>query len=340
MKPEELFEKLIKNEISREEFEELLKGFDNDDIRAKYDAYLAELFEQEVSSHFDGLKDEPVKSAAKKDEKHIKSGASQSEESSKRIRHYPVAAIILLFIGTFFAVLLIISWFGQEEPNSLAYDSQANELITKSTPNRRMFRMRLEDGSFVHLNAVSKITYPQAFAIDHREIEMLGEVYFDIERDETKPFTIKVKNHDVEVLGTSFNVKAFDDDDDFSVTVESGTVRVDLKLDGVEPVVITKDQKMIFNSRSKQVQVLEVDSQNELSWRKGILKFDSTPMAQVKKTLERWYGREVIIEDEEIYELNFNGSHHNENLKSVMESIEFGLNINYTIEGNSIIIRN
>jgi ferric-dicitrate binding protein FerR (iron transport regulator) len=339
MKPEELFEKLIKNEISREEFETLLEGFDDDEIRAKYDEYLAALFEKEMSSHLEGL-EEASKKTTIEDVLNVSNKVAIKKEGGRKLRKYPVAAIILIFIGTLFSVMLAISWLEQEEVDNLAYETEESSLITKSTPNRRMFRMRLEDGSFVHLNAVSKIIYPQTFGNKRREIEIEGEAYFDIARDETKPFNIKVKDHDVEVLGTSFNIKAYNEDDDFSVAVESGKVRVDLKIEGIEPVMLTKGQKLIFSSRSKKAQVVPVNTEEELIWRKGILKFQSTPMAQVEKMLERWYGVEVIIEDKDIYSYNFTGNHENKNITSVLEALSFMTGTEYRIKNDSIIIKN
>jgi ferric-dicitrate binding protein FerR (iron transport regulator) len=192
----------------------------------------------------------------------------------------------------------------------------------------------------VHLNAVSSISYPKEFDNNNRDVKISGEVYFDIARDESRPFTIKVKDYEVEVLGTSFNIKAYEDDEEFTVTVESGVVSVMLNSEEIKPVVLTKNQKLVFSTTTEELKVLNVNADDELYWRKGILYFDSTPMAEVEKMIERWYGIELIIEDEEIYDLAINGTHQNKSLKSVMESIRILTRTNYLIKDNSIIIKN
>jgi len=340
MNPEELFEKLIKNEITREEFEALLDGFDSEEIRSRYDAYLESVFEKEMAAHFEAQEENVVKIDEKSDKKKSSQQSDEKVSGGKKRNQYPIAAIILLFIGTIFATLFSISIYSESSSSEELASVQPPELITKSTPNRRMFRMRLEDGSFVHLNAVSKITYPQVFAGDERKVEILGEAYFDVERDEQKPFSIKVKDYEVEVLGTSFNIRAYDDETDMSVAVESGTVRVDLHIDDLEPVILTKGQKLIFSEESREFKIIAVNTEDELSWRKGILKFHSTPMAQVEKMLERWYGVEVTIQNSKIYEYNFTGIHQNKNLKSVLETLTFATGTKYSINGKSVLINN
>ena len=199
--------------------------------------------------------------------------------------------------------------------------------------------MRLDDGSFVHMNAVSTISYPQQFEPSKREIEISGEAYFDISRDENRPFSIKVRNYEVTVLGTSFNIAAYPDEEYFSVSVESGSVQVNLNSD-MDPVVLTKDQKLIYSSDTGKLKIETVNAEDELSWRRGILRFDATPMAQVEKMLERWYGVDIVIADASIYNKTLSGVHQNENLKSVIEALTFATGTKYQISDNSIIIKN
>jgi len=332
--PEELFEKLMNNEISREEFDKLLDGLDDETVRAKYDRFLHEKFMEEMEHHF-GYVHEGNDSTDK-----TKKVKEHKEKKSKGNRQYPIAAVILAFIGITFSILFILNEINNNRDLKVANQEDINELITKTTPNRRMFRMRLQDGSLVHLNAVSKISYPQEFTDEKREVEILGEAYFDIERDEARPFNISVKDYSVKVLGTSFNIQAYEDEQDFSVTVESGTVKVISNSDDFEDQILKKNQKLIFSPETNSTKIEVVDSEKELSWRKGILRFDSTPMAKVEKMLERWYGYDIIIEDEEIYENRLNGEHKNKNIKSVLESVTFATGTNYQIEDNSIIIKN
>lgn len=338
--PEELFEKLVNDEITREEFETLLKGLDDTEIQAKYDKYLESKFEEELTLHFNDLEEKPDFLTKRPGFNAHRDEKQNAPEKTRKRFHLSIAAALLILVGLAFSTLFIISQFDLNNKALQANKDVVPQVLTKSTPNKRMFRMRLEDGSFVHLNAVSSISYPQKFDKKNREIEILGEAYFDIERDEARPFKIKVKDYTVQVLGTSFNIKAYDDEEDFSVTVESGTVSVQLNQDDLAPMILTKGQKLVFNPETEEIQVVSVDAEDELSWRKGILRFEATPMAQVEKTLERWYGIELIIEDKNIYKKTLSGIHQNENLKSVIESITFATGTKYLIKDNSIIIKN
>jgi ferric-dicitrate binding protein FerR (iron transport regulator) len=331
--PEELFEKLMNNKISRREFEDLLEGLDDNAVRAKYDHFLQEKFMEEMESHFGSEKEEEISKKEHQD------NTTKEHKAFRGNKQFPIAAVILVFIGITFSIFFILNDTNNSDLQEIN-QTGTNELITKTTPNRGMFRMRLQDGSLVHLNAVSKISYPQEFTDEKREVEILGEAYFDIERDEARPFNIRVKDYSVKVLGTSFNIQAYEDEQDFSVTVESGTVKVISNSDGFEDIILKKNQKLVFSPETNSTKIEDINPEEELSWRKGILRFDSTPMAKVEKMLERWYGYDIIIEDEEIYENRLNGEHKNKNIKSVLESVTFATGTNYQIEDNAIIIKN
>ncbi len=326
MDPEKLLKKLINNEITREEFETLLEQIEDDQVRAKYDEYLQSLFMDEVNAHFK----ENVKSE----------DPSKSKKSGTNYKkYYSIAATLLILASISFYILLIVPEYG--EPISKQKANSPNEvpIEIKNTPTKRMFRTRLADGSFVHLNAVSSISYPRQFSKTKREVEISGEAYFDVNRDESRPFLIHVKGHTVEVLGTSFDVKAYEDEDIFSVVVESGSVKVLLNDSKEGSIVLTKDQKLSYSPVTRQFKVIEVRAEDELSWRKGILRFNSTPMREVEKMLERWYGVDVTIQDGSIYKKSLTGIHQNENVKSVLESVTYATGTKYEISNNTIIIK-
>ncbi len=340
MNPEQLFERLIKNQISRAEFDRLLDGLDDEDILARYEMYMQTQFEKEVEKHFSQKEEsrEETKSDLKVTKKYTSRKKTKTGSRSKR--DFPLAAVLVIFIGLTFSVLFILSQFdtGQEK-KVVAKTAYTPQNITKSTPRGRKFRMNLDDGSFVHMNSVSTIIYPNKFADDYREIEIEGEAYFDIHRDETRPFIIKVKDYSVEVLGTSFNIEAYEGEDDFSITVESGTVKVNLDESGKNSTVLEKDQKLIYNPSTNVTEIFDVKSDTEISWRKGILRFDATPMAKVEKTIERWYGIDLVISNGGLYKKTLTGIHQNKSLKSVIESITYATGSGYTIKNNTIIIK-
>lgn len=339
MNPEQLLEKLINNQITRAEFEQMLEGLDDEDVLARYEIYLQAQFENEIDRHFSESED---KTDAKESKLKVTKGYTSKKKSdtkSKRGGNFPIAAVLVLFVGLIFSVVFIVSQGNPVSKNEQTASSTIiPEIITKTTPRGRKFRMSFEDGSFVHMNSVSSITYPNKFEEERREIEVKGEAYFNIIRDESRPFNIKVKDYNVEVLGTSFNVQAYEDEDDFAITVESGTVKVILDCEGNNTAVLEKDQKLIFNPKTNVTEIIDVESNIELSWRNGTLNFDSTPMANVEKTIERWYGINLVIHNNDLYHATFTGTHQNKNLKSVIEALTYATGSKYTVKNNSIII--
>ncbi|MDZ7608161.1 MAG: FecR domain-containing protein [Cyclobacteriaceae bacterium] len=331
--PEEILDKLIKNRITREEFEALLAGLDSPETTEQYEIYLQQKFEEELDRHFNQEKPSPQLIVTKGSKK-----KKSPFSGNKNI--YSIAAVIVIFAGVLFATLFFVSIIRMGS-DSISISSSKAAPITKSTPNGRMFRMNFDDGSYVQMNAASSITYPNYFDAGKREISMEGEAYFNIARDEHRPFKIHVHDFDIEVLGTSFNVQSFPDDEDFAVTVESGTVRVQLNSKNHESVILEKGQKLVVNIKESLTEIVEVDPQLELSWRMGILRFDGTPLPKVARMLERWYGIEVELQDQsKLSKLTLTGLHKNENLKSVVQAITFATGTRYEIKDNSLIIKN
>ena len=339
MDPEELFEKLINNQISREEFEVLLEGLDDEDILARYEAYLQAQFESEVAKHLSEQQEAPT--GRESHLKVTKSFSKPPEKASRKLsrRNLRVTAIAASLAALLVAGLVLFFQTGfPGNSRNTAGISGESELLSKSTPTGRMFRMNLDDGSFIHMNAVSRITYPKQFDEHKREVEISGEAYFDVERDETRPFHIKVKDYQVQVLGTSFNIQAYEDDEDFSVTVESGKVKVVLDKAGNNSAILRKNQKLVYNPETNVFKVLDVEAARELNWRQGILHFESTPMNKVEKILERWYGIDLVINNKTIYNKTLTGQHHNESLESVMEAIAYATGTNYVLRADTVVV--
>ena len=202
MNPEKLFERLINNEITREEFEALLEGIEDDQLRARYDAYLESMFMKEIETHFSNEDLQPDS-----DFEELIPVPEKKATINKTKKYYAVAAAVVILLGVVFSLIISTTKFNNEPVIGTAILENEHPLVIKNTPNKRMFRMRLPDGSFVHLNAVSSISYPKEFDQHQREIEIHGEAYFDIKRDEKRPFNIKVKDYAVQVLGTAFDIE-------------------------------------------------------------------------------------------------------------------------------------
>ncbi|MBO9632453.1 MAG: FecR domain-containing protein [Chitinophagaceae bacterium] len=204
------------------------------------------------------------------------------------------------------------------ENGKLLYDPSAKtngqELFnTMSTPKGRQFQVVLPDGTKVWLNAASSIRYPVEFSDKERKVYISGEAYFDVAKDAARPFLVNADNRaDIEVLGTQFNVNAYDNEKLISTTLVNGTVRVETV--ALEPATIAGSGDVILKpgqqaqiankvnkrsaGRSSAITVLDgVDIDKITAWKNGLFNFDEATIEDVMRQLERWYDIEVVYEN-------------------------------------------
>lgn len=191
----------------------------------------------------------------------------------------------------------------------------------------------LPDGTQLTLNSCSHVRYPNNFIGEERKIELEGEGYFQVHRNEKQPFIVSTRRFDVRVLGTCFDIKSYSSDEVVSVEVESGKIQVDLpeammRLKGKEQVLINT----ISGEYSKRREDRPV-----AIWKKGGLRFNSTPIRDVAKELERVYNCRITFADGQFNNL-ISGEHDNKSLEAVLQSIEYTSGIRYKKEGNRILL--
>jgi transmembrane sensor len=266
--------------------------------------------------------------------------APEEEEGGGAGNYFYRVAATLVFLLSFTA----LSWYFvrqyQESDQLAAAAVSAGQpaLVKQVAPRGNRPTFTLHDGSIAHLNAASRITYPDKFSAGARQVALEGQAYFDVERDETRPFLISTQGLTVEVLGTSFDVKAYPNDPQVTVTVESGKVKVYHPAAPDQAYILTKNQQLVWDKASAAFAVAEVEAGEKLAWRYGVLHFDQTPVAEVERLLERWYNVDVVIADAGLYARKITGSHKNESLESVLKSLSFALNAQFTLKGDTVKI--
>lgn len=191
--------------------------------------------------------------------------------------------------------------------NKLVYENKGKENTynTMSTPNGRQFQLQLPDGTRVWLNSASSIRYPTAFSGTVRDVEITGEAYFEVARDADRPFRVNVRNKaEVEVLGTNFNVNAYDNELTINTTLLEGSVRVLQR--GHQGVVIKPGQQaQIVNtlpqqesSKPGEIKVIaDANIEKTVAWKDGLFNFNGAKLDEVMRQLERWYDIHVIYEN-------------------------------------------
>lgn len=175
----------------------------------------------------------------------------------------------------------------------LVYEGTGNEVVynTMTTPKGRQFNMTLADGTRVWLNAASSIRYPTVFSGKERRVEVSGEAYFEVAKNAAMPFKVQVKDvAEVEVLGTHFNLNAYENEAAVNTTLLEGSVKVN-------GTVIRPGQQAQVTANSPETKVVQwADIEQVMAWKNGIFRFQDADLKQVMKQLERWYDIEVKYE--------------------------------------------
>lgn len=161
---------------------------------------------------------------------------------------------------------------------------------TMQTPTGCLYQLILPDGSHVWLNAASSIRYPTAFPEDKRMVEVSGEVYFDIAKDDRKPFIVTAKGMDVQVLGTSFNVMAYADEAAVKTTLVQGAVKIN-----ADRILHPGEQAVLYHA-SGELSVNKPDMEEILGWKNGEFYFRNTDISTIMRQIARWYDIEIKYE--------------------------------------------
>jgi len=243
-----------------------------------------------------------------------------------------VAAILLLV----FSITLLWTTLNQQ-PTSTA--PVAIEMIEKATPAGQKTTFRLPDGSLVTLNAKSHLRYPERFSGTNRQITFTGEAFFEVTEDLTQPFVVSARGVNTQALGTSFNVRAYEDEPTIEVVLATGKVKVDFVADAQNSAYLVPGEKIIADSDEQMLQKSKADLQYALGWKNNFLLFRESTSEQVFTALERWYGVDIsrtgLVKNKD---WQFTGEFQDESLENVLTSIGYAKNFQFKIEQKNITI--
>ena len=201
------------------------------------------------------------------------------------------------------------------------------------------YQLTFSDGTKVWLNSESKLKYPTQFANNIREVELEGEGYFEVSKNKNTPFVVKTEQMNIEVLGTSFNISAYQDDKQMKATLVEGSVRI-LPNYGTEvPKIIKPDEQAIFNTATNKVEIKKVDAQAYGRWREGVFAFDEDSLEEIMIKLSRWYKIRVFYQDADVRNYQFSGKLPKfESCNEILEMIEKTTNVQFEIKNRENVI--
>ena len=204
-----------------------------------------------------------------------------------------------------------------------------------NVPRGGEYQLMLSDGSKVQLNSMSSIRFPVQFAQDCRLVELEGEAYFEVSKT-GQPFIVKTKGMKIEVLGTTFNISAYANEE-YQTTLVSGSVKVQTE-NGSNRILKPSEQACITPG-SNQINVRNVDTAFYTSWIHGKINFKDQRLDDIMKTLARWYDMDVVYENEATKELRFGCyvNRYNE-ITPLVKLLEQTGRVTVTVEGKTIKI--
>lgn len=270
------------------------------------------------------------------------------EQVASVIRHGEVKAELVLADGTtrILSSGVTDSLFVQQGASIVVQDQgvsyQGDSSVveerynTLRVPRGGEYSITLSDGTIVYLNAESELRYPVKFVGEDRRVYLSGEAYFDVVHDKAHPFVVDVKNSTVRVLGTSFDVRAYADEDEVLTTLVQGSVRFSA---GKESVILEPGEQVVLD-KSGRLETREVDTYLYTAWKDGVFAFKRQRLEEIMKVVARWYDVNVFWENVSQKEVTFTGKMKRyDDFSKVVEMLEMTGNTEFMIKENNIFIR-
>lgn len=243
-------------------------------------------------------------------QKEIQSTSRRGFSLSALWRYAAVVAIII-------AVGCISYWQGEVNVKDTFAD------ISVEAPLGSKTKLYLPDGTLVWLNAGSRMTYSQGFGVDNRKVELEGEGYFEVKRNEKIPFFVKTKDLQLQVLGTKFNFRDYPEDHEVVVSLLEGKVGLNNLLREEKEAVLSPDERAVLNKANGFLTVESVTASNASQWTDGYLFFDEELLSDIAKELERSYNVKIHIANDSLKTFRFYGNfvRREQNIQEVLEAL-------------------
>jgi len=327
----ELLKKYFNNQCNASEVDEVVEWFKTNAGNQKGRTILKQLWEEVEESpvndvDFDQLLDKIHHRINLKDEKGIK-----PEQTGKKGVYKTLVSWSIKIAASLFIPLLALSLYYYSKdilyPEKTIYSE-----ITSPYGSRTFFE--LPDGSKVWLNNGSTLKFPTKFTGNSRLLELKGEGYFEIVHNDKMPLIVRTGVVQVMVHGTEFNVLAYPDDRNVSVTLVKGSVSLQkiYKSKKVKNILKLKpNQQAVFDKTDNEVNYMKIDPEKFTSWKDGKLIFIDDSIDVIMEKLERWYNVEISLKDKELSNITYTATFTDETLQQVLYLLKMATPIEYKI---------
>jgi transmembrane sensor len=250
-----------------------------------------------------------------------------TKNSNRRIWMKIAAALVLVC-----CLGLVWLWVNKTTQTGDGFIETVNKNGIKST-------LLLPDGTKVWLAGDSKIKYPKKFSENNRNVYLNGEAFFEVERDTLKPFIVHTSYGEVTVLGTSFNVTAYEADKEVITAVATGKVSYTAPKEDA-PVLLLPGKKSTYNATLKTLTVSDVIEEAEWAWTKGRVSFQADSLGKIATTLQRFFGKPVQFSNPQFRKYRYTGSFDNHTQAEILELLTRTKKFPFRVTDSTIIIGN
>jgi len=242
---------------------------------------------------------------------------------------YKIAAVLAI------PLTFALSWYFLQPKEQVAPIDQLCEI---SAPKGHVAKCILPDGSEVWLNTRSTISYnTTSFNQDLRQVQLSGEAFFEVAKNKEVPFQVTTPVANINVTGTSFNVKAYPESETFETVLEEGSVELELNNLSRQLVTLIPGERAVYNTHEKKISIEQVDANFFSAWRNGEILFKDATLADLTKELERIYDIRFHLKEAKLGEFRFRGMFsYNNNLIEALEKIKRTAGIDYYIENKEV----
>lgn len=327
-----LLKKFFRNQCTPEEIERVLNWFQTEEG----ELYFTENLDRDMHEYADD--DQLFLHPEIPSDKILQKIRRSKKRNDSRFKNHgrfwqAKVAVILLICALSGGLGYIL--FNADKKN--AETEQEVSFRTISTQHDQHRLVSLSDGTQIRLNSNSTVRIPPYFSDDERVVTLSGEAWFDVAKDESRPFHIQAGQASIQVLGTEFNVKTDKTSGNVEVAVAEGKVSLNnrTETDG-RAAILTKNTFAIFNHTNREILIEHTPVENYLSWISGKLYFYSEPLWVVSRYIERLYNVSFQFEEESLRQLPLSSNMAREDLTSVLDIISKTLGIGYTLDGDTV----
>ena len=303
----EIIKKTLNNTANPEEAKEVVRWF----ATSEGQSYLSGLIDKDEKTILPGTEESLID--------HIIPDKEMYDRIMKHIHRQKTIRLLFRAAAIIIPFILITTFYW--ELNSRVDLFSTSEYDEIYVPAGEQLQFMFQDGSRVYLNAESRLRYPRKFGLKERKIQLEGEGFFEITENKNRPFIVDMQALKVKVLGTSFDTKAYTEEDFISVSLEKGLVELEstrFKTFNIQP-----GEQVIYNRRTGHYQIVRPrEIENTSAWRQKKLIFNDTPLNEVLTILSRTFDASFNITDQEVLKYNITLSTEKKELNFILNELQ------------------